>query len=89
MDGPGIGRLQGPYGQILPYPVAVGPDLSGAWEVFESSTGAYLLALGHQHQRGIRDAIGADATIRRIDGVDLVAMGAVCDAYFSVNGGET
>jgi hypothetical protein len=89
MDGPGIGRLQGPYGQILPYPVAVGPDLSGAWEVFEPSTGAYLLALGHQHQRGIRDAIGADATIRRIDGVDLVAMGAVCDAYVSGHGAET
>lgn len=89
MDGPGIGRLQGPYGQTLPYPVAVGPDLSGAWEVFEPSTGAYLLALGHQHQRGIRDAIGADATIRRIDGVDLVAMGAVCDAYVSGHGAET
>jgi phage-related protein (TIGR01555 family) len=88
MDGPGIGRLQGPYGQTLPYPVAVGPDLSGAWEVFEPSTGAYLLALGHQHQRGIRDAIGANATIRRIDGVDLVAMGAVCDAYVSVHGAE-
>jgi hypothetical protein len=86
MDGPGVGRLQAPYGQTLPYPVAVGPDLSGAWEVFEPSTGAYLLALGHQHQRGIRDAIGADATIRRIDGVDLVAMGAVCDAYLSGDG---
>jgi phage-related protein (TIGR01555 family) len=83
MDAPGIGRLQAPYGQTLPYPVAVGPDLSGAWEVFEPSTGAYLLALGHQHQRGIRDAIGADATIRRIDGVDMVAMGALCDAYLS------
>ena len=88
MDGPGIGRLLAPYGQILPYPVAVGPDLSGAWEVFEPSTGAYLLALGHQHQRGIRDAIGADATIRPIDGVDLVAMGAVCDAYLSGDGTE-
>jgi hypothetical protein len=82
MDGPGIGRLQGPYGQTLPYPVAVGPDLSGMWEVFEPSSGAYLLALGHQHQRGLRDAIGA-ATIRRIDGIDLVAMGAVCDSYLA------
>lgn len=86
MDGPGVGRLMAPYGQTLPYPVAVGPDLSGAWEVFEPSTGAYLLALGHQHQRGIRDAIGADATIRRIDGVDLVAMGALCDAYLEGDG---
>jgi phage-related protein (TIGR01555 family) len=83
MDGPGIGRLMGPYGQTLPYPVAVGPDLSGAWEVFEPSTGAYLLAMGHQHQRGIRDAIGAEPTIRRIDGIDLVAMGALCDAYLA------
>lgn len=88
MDGPGIGRLLGPYGQTLPYPVAVGPDLSGAWEVFEPSTGAYLLALGHQHQRGVRDAIGAEATIRRIDGIDLVAMGAVCDAYVVGDGEE-
>lgn len=83
MDAPGIGRLMAPYGQTLPYPVAVGPDLSGAWEVFEPSTGAYLLALGHQHQRGIRDAVGAEPTIRRIDGVDLVAMGALCDAYLA------
>ncbi len=83
MDGPGIGRLQGPYGQNLPYPVAVGPDLSGAWEVFEPSTGAYLLALGHQHQRGLRDAVGPQVSIRRIDAVDLVAMGAICDAYLA------
>lgn len=88
MDGPGIGRLMGPYGQTLPYPVAVGPDMSGAWEVWEPSTGAYLLAMGHQHQRGIRDAIGADATIRRIDGIDLVAMGALCDAYLAGDGAE-
>jgi len=88
MDGPGIGRLQGPYGQTLPYPVAVGPDLSGAWEVFEASSGAYLLALGHQHLRGVRDAVGAGPTIRRIDAIDLVAMGAVCDAYVSGDGGE-
>jgi phage-related protein (TIGR01555 family) len=81
MDSPGIGRLQDPYGQTLPYPVAVGPDLSGAWEVFEPSTGAYLLALGHQHQRGLRDAVGPQVSIRRIDAVDLVAMGAICDAY--------
>jgi phage-related protein (TIGR01555 family) len=83
MDGPGIGRLQGPYGHTLPYPVAVGPDLSGMWEVFEPASGAYLLALGHQHQRGLRDAIGAAGTIRRIDGIDLVAMGAVCDSYLA------
>lgn len=88
MDGPGIGRLQGPYGQTLPYPVAVGPDLSGAWEVFEPSSGAYLLALGHQHLRGVRDAVGPISTIRRIDAVDLVAMGALCDAYLSADGGE-
>ena len=88
MDGPGIGRLMGPYGQTLPYPVAVGPDMSGAWEVWEPSTGAYLLAMGHQHQRGIRDAIGADATIRRIDAIDLVAMGALCDAYLAGDGAE-
>jgi phage-related protein (TIGR01555 family) len=88
MDGPGIGRLQGPYGQTLPYPVAVGPDLSGAWEVFEPSTGAYLLAMGHQHLRGVRDAVGAGPTIRRLDAIDLVAMGAVCDAYVSGDGGE-
>ena len=83
MDGPGIGRLMGPYGQTLPYPVAVGPDLSGVWEVFEPSSGAYLLAMGHQHQRGIRDAIGAEPTIRRINALDLVAMGALCDAYLA------
>ena len=88
MDAPGIGRLMGPYGQTLPYPVAVGPDLSGAWEVFEPSSGAYLLAMGHQHQRGIRDAIGAEPTIRRINALDLVAMGAVCDAYLSGDGAE-
>ncbi len=86
MDGPGIGRLQGPYGQNLPYPVAVGPDLSGAWEVFEPSTGAYLLALGHQHQRGLRDAVGSDVSIRRIDAIDLAAMGAICDAYLAEDG---
>jgi hypothetical protein len=83
MDGPGIGRLMGPYGQTLPYPVAVGPDLSGVWEVFEPSSGAYLLAMGHQHQRGIRDAIGAEPAIRRINALDLVAMGALCDAYLA------
>lgn len=89
MDGSGIGRLQGPYGQTLPYPVAVGPDLSGLWEVFEPSSGAYLLALGHQHQRGLRDAIGSSVTIRRLDAVDLAAMGAICDAYVPADGGET
>lgn len=88
MDGPGIGRLMGPYGQTLPYPVAVGPDLSGVWEVFEPSSGAYLLAMGHQHQRGIRDAIGAEPTIRRINALDLVAMGALCDAYIAGDGAE-
>ncbi len=88
MDGPGIGRLMGPYGQTLPYPVAVGPDLSGAWEVFEPTTGAYLLAMGHQHQRGIRDAIGAEPNIRRINALDLVAMGALCDAYLAGEGAE-
>ena len=88
MDGPGIGRLHGPYGQSLPYPVAVGPDLSGAWEVFEPSSGAYLLALGHQHMRGIRDAVGPEPTIRRIDALDLVAMGALCDAYLPGDGAE-
>ena len=88
MDGLGIGRLQGPYGQTLPYPVAVGPDLSGMWEVFEPASGAYLLALGHQHQRGIRDAIGAETTIRRINALDLVAMGALCDAYLAGDGAE-
>jgi len=88
MDAPGIGRLQCPYGQVLPYPVAVGPDLSGLWEVFEPSTGAYLLALGHQHQRGIRDAIGSEPSIRRIDALDLAAMGAICDAYLPADGGE-
>ena len=88
MDGPGIGRLMGPYGQTLPYPVAVGPDLSGVWEVFEPSSGAYLLAMGHQHQRGIRDAIGAEPTIRRITAIDLVAMGALCDAYLAGDGAE-
>jgi phage-related protein (TIGR01555 family) len=88
MDGPGIGRLMGPYGQTLPYPVAVGPDLSGAWEVFEPSSGAYLLAMGHQHQRGIRDAIGVEPTIRQINALDLVAMGALCDAYLAGDGAE-
>lgn len=88
MDGPGLGRLQGPYGQSLPYPVAVGPDLSGAWEVFEPSTGAFLLALGHQHMRGIRDAVGPDPSIRRIDALDLVAMGARCDAYLPDDRGD-
>lgn len=86
MDGPGIGRLQGPYGQTLPYPVAVGPDLSGAWEVFEPSSGAYLLALGHQHLRGVRNAVGPAPSIRRIDATDLVAMGALCDAYLAGDG---
>jgi phage-related protein (TIGR01555 family) len=89
MDGPGIGRLLAPYGQTLPYPVAVGPDLSGAWEVFEPSSGAYLLALGHQHMRGIRDAVGTAPTIRRLDAIDLVAMGAVCDAYVPDQEGQT
>jgi len=81
IDSQGLGRILAPYGQELPHPVAVGPDISGAWEVFEPSTGAYLLAIGHQHVRGIRDSIGPGPTIRQIDGTDLVALGARCDAY--------
>jgi hypothetical protein len=56
--------------------------------VFEPSSGAYLLAMGHQHQRGIRDAIGAEPTIRRLNALDLVAMGALCDAYLAGEGAE-
>jgi len=76
----GTGILVGPYGAPTPYRAVVGRGDSGAFEVL-SPAGDWFIMLGHDDPATLQAAAGAGAQIRRIDSIDLVAMGIRCDAY--------
>jgi hypothetical protein len=59
----------------------VGPDSAGLWEVMDAATGEWFAVVGIEDQQALVAAAGPDATVRRLDSIDLVAMGVRCDAY--------
>lgn len=80
IDSGGLAYLQGPYGSELPHPVVIGGQGPGLFEVFDASTGAYVLVLGAGDRAAIRK-VAPTARVRALDSIDLVAMGVLCDAY--------
>jgi hypothetical protein len=76
----GIGPLIGPYGTPTPHQAVVGPDQSGLWEVMDSA-GDWFAVVGVADQQALQAAAGPDAMVRRLDSIDLVALGVRCDAY--------
>lgn len=78
--GDGTGQLVGPYGEQTNYRAVLGRGDSGAFEVL-SAAGDWFLVLGHNDPQSLQAAAGAGAQIRRIDSIDLTAMGIRCDAY--------
>lgn len=76
----GTGPLIGLYGTPTPHQAVVGPDPTGLWEVMDS-TGDWFAVVGVADQQALQAAAGPDATVRRLDSIDLVAMGVRCDAY--------
>lgn len=76
----GTGPLIGPYGTPTPHQAVVGPDPTGLWEVMDS-TGDCFVVVGVADQQTLMAAAGPDALVRRLDSIDLVAMGVRCDAY--------
>jgi uncharacterized protein len=77
----GTGPLVGPYGTATPHQAVVGPDPSGLWEVMDSGTGEWFAVVGVSDQQALVAAAGPDAIVRRLDAIDLVAMGVRCDVY--------
>jgi phage-related protein (TIGR01555 family) len=76
----GTGPLIGPYGTPTPHQAVVGPDQSGLWEVMDSA-GDWFAVVGVADQQALQAAAGPDAMVRRLDSIDLVALGVRCDAY--------
>lgn len=76
----GTGPLIGPYGTPTPHQAVVGPDPTGLWEVMDS-TGDWFAVVGVADQQALQAAAGPDALVRRLDSIDLVALGVRCDAY--------
>jgi hypothetical protein len=76
----GSATLVGPYGQALALEAAVGFDSTGLWEVL-SPAGQWTAVLGVEDQAMVVAAAGPGARVRRLDGLDLVAMGVRCDSY--------
>lgn len=76
----GTGPLIGPYGTPTPHQAVVGPDPTGLWEVMDS-TGDWFAVVGVADQQALQAAAGPDATVRRLDSIDLIALGVRCDAY--------
>jgi phage-related protein (TIGR01555 family) len=76
----GTGALIGPYGTPTPHQAVVGPDPAGLWEVMDS-TGEWFAVVGVADQQALEAAAGPDARVRRLDAIDLVALGVRCDAY--------
>jgi hypothetical protein len=76
----GTATLVGPYGQALALEAAVGPDPTGLWEVL-SPAGQWTAVLGVKDQAMVVAAAGPGARVRRLDGLDLLAMGVRCDSY--------
>lgn len=77
----GTGLLVGPYGTATAHEAVVGPDSQGLWEVMDSATGEWFAVVGVADQQALQAAAGDDAIVRRLDSIDLVAMGIRCDAY--------
>lgn len=75
----GIGTLIGPYGVPTPYEAVVGADDSGLWEVMDAS-GDWFAVVGVEDGEKLRE-LCPDGRIRRLDAIDLVAMGVRCDTY--------
>lgn len=75
----GTGTLVGPYGQRTTLDAVVGPETGGMWEVL-APTGEWFAVLGVSDGEKVQAAAGADAKVRRLDGIDLAAMGVRCDA---------
>jgi uncharacterized protein len=76
----GTGPLIGAYGTPTPHQAVVGPDSEGLWEVI-GPAGDWLAVVGVSNQQALAAAAGPGAVIRRLDAIDLVAMGIRCDAY--------
>lgn len=76
----GTGSMVGPYGTPTPHQAIVGPDSTGIWEVMDAS-GDWYAVIGVEDQEALVAAAGPDAQIRRLDSVDLVALGVRCDTY--------
>ena len=77
----GTGSMVGPYGTPTPHQAVVGPDPAGLWEVMDSATGEWFAVVGVADQQALEAAAGPDALVRRLDAIDLVALGVRCDAY--------
>ena len=77
----GTGALIGPYGTPTPHQAVVGPDPAGLWEVMDSATGEWFAVVGVADQQALEAAAGPDVMVRRLDAIDLVALGVRCDAY--------
>lgn len=76
----GTGTLVGPYGTATPHEAVVGLDRDGLWEVMDAETGEWFAVVGVASQEAIKEA-APGAAVRRLDGLDLVAMGIRCDTY--------
>jgi hypothetical protein len=77
----GSAALLGPYGEETGLEAAVGFDTQGLWEVMDSNTGQWCAVVGVEDRDSVLAAAGANARIRALNEVDLVAMGIRCDAY--------
>lgn len=81
VDTDGTGPMVGPYGTPTPHQAVVGPDPAGLWEVMDSATGEWFAVVGVADQQALEAAAGPDAMVRRLDAIDLVALGVRCDTY--------
>jgi hypothetical protein len=78
----GSACLVGPYGEPLPLEAAVGFDSSGLWEVVDPVSGQWTAVVGVEDRASVVAAAGGDGIrVRRLDGLDLIAMGVRCDSY--------
>ena len=76
----GSANLVGPYGNRLGLEAAVGFDSSGLWEVV-GPAGDWTAVVGVEEQATVAAAAGKGARVRRLDSIDLLAMGVRCDSY--------
>ncbi len=76
----GSANLVGPYGNRLGLEAAVGFDSSGLWEVV-GPAGDWTAVVGVEEQATVAAAAGEGARVRRLNSIDLLAMGVRCDSY--------
>jgi hypothetical protein len=77
----GSAHLVGAHGEALPLAAAIGFDSAGIWEVLDGATQQWCAVVGVEHESAVRAAAGPGARVRRMDSIDMVAMGVRCDAY--------